>query len=196
MNILMSIPNVVYSISEIIAIIAGIIIFVVVIYSISFNTTSGSLTLIGSGFVLAILLACLALAPFIFRVDNKGFKFPTSTYWIKFWVIYFLEIVVGGFFLLSAIFEEDNPKKFLPILFFIGFIIVAPIGAAWTGLALEEMIFVYSASTFNLLSKILLEIAGVIYLLVYFLAPIILYLSLISLYPNTQGKKTNITTES
>ena len=188
MNILTFIPDMAYAVSQLAAGIIGMGIVIAVISSVGLDTTDGGVTIIGGGCVMSLLVVFLAFAPFFFLSETAGLNVPTSTYWMKFWVIYAMEILVGGVIMLFAVFDKDTPKRFSPFLLFIGFIIAVPIASAWIGIVLEEMIFVFTASDYDysLLERILLEIAGVTYLVVYFLAPIFLYWWLIGMSPKTR----------
>lgn len=188
MQTLSAISTSIYQVSSFVGALVGFAVFVFAIRSLGFNQIAkggGTNTvLIGGGFGLSLLLAFLAVGPlFVFETEYPAPSFPTPTFGITFWVIYLLEILLGVAALVSI-----KKRQLSPV--YLAFVVIAVIGASWTAKVIELMIFVFNYSGFTVLVKIIYEIVGVVYCLVYFFAPLFLCAYLNESYKKYLEKRT------
>jgi len=165
MTLFSEIAKVIYEIAQFIGGIVGITIFIIVFIKEGFNQTwvSGntSFTGIGYGFVLAIVLAFLSVAPLFFfeseyKISDTDFLNPS--FYLKFWIIFFLDLLFGIVYII---------RYKINVRLFVVYIPLALVGASWCGKTVELMVYVINTNYFSVFLKIIYIILGVVYVILY-----------------------------
>lgn len=162
MSILISMAELIYILSNFIAVILACI-FIYYYNRGRPEMVSGNTTLMGGNFITSIIIVMIAYLPF-FIYDPESAGIPPNFY-TKFWIILLLEIL-AGFVIFSIIKIPLNLlANFRAIPAFLAFFVFA----SWDVITLEAM--AVSVHSVDLMDKIL-GIVMVVYLVVYFIAPI------------------------
>jgi hypothetical protein len=166
-NILSVVATNIYYASQVIAGLSGFIIFYLAYKFDGTDTRSGNTILAGSGLLKAIMIGYLAVAPLFFEQVIHGPEFPTPTFHNKFWFFVVLELLMG----IAGI----NMKKSRVRSFELLYIPLAMIGASWSSKTIELMFFVFQDSQISIILKIVYEMLGAAFGVLYFLSPLLFY---------------------
>jgi hypothetical protein len=163
----------------------GIFIFVLTGQGFDMTRVSGNTTTtgVGYGFMLAVFLAIMSVWPlFTFDDELHAANFPTPAFFLKFWIIFFLELCLG----LAWLF-----RKKISFRLFVVFIPAASVGASWCGKSMELMVYFYNSRQYSVLLKIVYEVLGAAYVVGYFSLPLILVVMLQTRHTESKVKAIN-----
>jgi hypothetical protein len=157
--------SVIYETSQVAAGISGVVVFVLMLRSIGFDSTrsTGNRTevLVGANFVLAILVAVLLVGPLFFFDQQYAMPgYPTEFFIRSFWVVYLCIMVLNAAGLAWRFHKISRYYLLIPVL--------GLVTASWVAKTMGVMTFVFQTTQINLFLKMLYElyclVMGALYL--------------------------------
>jgi hypothetical protein len=162
-----------YDIGSVVALIVCIAV-VIIVTIVSIRGQSG---FVGGYFIGALFAGFLTVAPLIYANENLKGVCPTSSFPLKFWISFSLITIVLVIIIITTFSEKEKPN-WLERIVMILLLPLALLPAGWMACTLDVMGVFFTdgqIDILHILQKILIGVLGVIYLLCYFILPVMGY---------------------
>lgn len=184
MELLTAAANSIYYVSLAAAAVAAVAICLVVVGASGFSIKSGDLIFAGAGLAIALVITLLAIAPlYLFAVEYHLTPDSTATFSLDFWIVYLLELLAG----IAILLLYNRKARLIPV--YLLFMFIALIGSSWVATTIELTMYIWGNGYASSGWKIVIAIAGVVYTLVYFAVPLILFSNVSNLFENQAEKQ-------
>jgi hypothetical protein len=160
--------KIIYVLSQAVAGLAGIAVFILMIRAVGFDSTKttgdSTVIMVGANFVLSILVALLSVGPlFFYESEYSPPPSPDNFFLQSYWIVYAL--ILAG----NAAGLARSRRPFGPVYGLIP--LLGLVTASWVAKTLDMAIFVFRTGQMNLFMKIVFEVLNLALGAVYFALP-------------------------
>jgi hypothetical protein len=160
--------KIIYGVSQVMAGLAGVAVFVLMIRAVGFNSakTTGDSTviLVGANFVLSILVALLAVGPLFFYESEYALPHYPDEFFLKsYWLVYALVAAGNTAGLLRTRRRLGPGYGLIPVL--------GLVAASWVAKTLGMAVFVFQTGQINFFLKFVFEVLNLALGALYFVLP-------------------------